>query len=507
MNKIKIGESGLIGRKLFNFLSTLIHVVIFGYLLANFHLEKHSALQGHFLFFAEGETGSYYEPMIRLAEEGSYSWKTSIDRYGNEAVMPSTRRTPGLLPLYYPLHRLFGELTAKDLIICIQVLLYLISIFALARSAELLLQEPLAYYGVHIISWLFWFDKPFVFLGIAESLSNSMLIFSLYFAVRLFRGGRFSINAGLFAVFSAWAVMLRPALLLWLVAVALIVALAFLKKQWRWQQVMRFTLVGMMPAFFCVLAWSCRNYSINKTIQPEDDVFLSSPGIYTPSTKSIFQLIKMWGGVVQRWVPNSEGAWLFTNAEVKPRDHYFFSSFDKAYFERIGALYQESRDRQTTDKRLDEIDAEIAEMVTSYIQAYRQEYPLRYHVLNPLRSTALFLHVKTYTYLPFPSVDQMNLLQKIVKLSQVLAVYVLYGLALLSLPFFFLKRVKGTGILLPFVFILLYLLFIGGIMGANEPRYLVPVFPFLTILASAPLARACYLVGYRYSRVRKESVS
>lgn len=483
----------------FNFLSGLVHLAILAYLLTCFYTEKRAALQGSALFFAEGETGSYYEPMVRLAEEGSYSWTTSIDRYGHEAVVPSTRRTPGLLPLYFPLHRLVGEAMAKDSMVFIQIMLYLISTYTLAKSAELLLKDSLAYHAMHIISWLFWFNKPFVFLGVPESLSNSMLIFSFYFLVRIFRGEKFYVNTVFFSFFSTWAVMLRPALLTWTIAVSLLVAMLFLLQKWNWRTTLHFTLIGVLPVVFCTLAWSYRNYGINKTFRPEDNIFRSSPGIYTPSVRSIFELIKTWGGVVQRWVPGSEGAWFFAEGQMEFKSHYFFASFDQSHFEHIKSLYRESQTLVPAE-RLDEIDVEINTMVSAYIEAYRREYPLRYYVLNPLRATGLFLHLKTYTYLPFPSLDNMDVIQKIIKLLQVVLVYALYGLSLISLPWFWRKGRRNPELLLPVAFILIYLLILGGIMGANEPRYLVPVFPFMLILAMVSVTRLLSAFGIMKGR-------
>ncbi|GEM_PF-5317190 len=472
-----------LNRDRLNLFFLAVHIIVLGHLWLNFREYKEATLQGYHFFFAEGETGSYYEPIIRLADTGEYSWRTSTDRYGSESIEPSTRRTPGLLPFFYPVYKISGdEKAAKDVVIIIQLLLFLLSVFALARSAELIFQTPLAYYGTHVLAALFWFNHPFVFLGIPESPANSMLIFSLFFFLRVVREQKVNQSLWLLALTGSWAIMLRPALIIWIFSLGIVVVLALLTSRWSLRRTLHIFMIGFVPIGLVMGLWVTRNYSINGTLAPEDSVFESSPAVYTPCTKAIYQLIGTWGGVVQHWVPGTEGSWFFASEETNPlKPHYHFGSYDQEWFSEIRTLYRESQEKSTSRERLDEIDQTVQTSIDGYIEEYAARYPFRYHVLNRMRAITIFIHLKTYSYLPYPAAAQMNILQLAIRSFQVVIVYLLYLIAAAGVMLTIYSREQLIFTLVPILFTILYILLLGGFLRAIEPRYLVPVFPFLMV--------------------------
>jgi hypothetical protein len=120
------------------------------------------------IFIASGDTIGYYEPVEAFAN--GYGYNTFC-------------RMPGLLPIYAPLYFLFGGIWGKTLVIVLQFLLSSLSVYFLARTAELIFNNNRIFY----ISFFLYAFSSFVSIwdhyGYSDSFSTSLLIFSFYLFV------------------------------------------------------------------------------------------------------------------------------------------------------------------------------------------------------------------------------------------------------------------------------------------------------------------------------------
>ncbi|GAB4378390.1 MAG: hypothetical protein Kow0075_08250 [Salibacteraceae bacterium] len=466
----------------------VIHLSVFAYLYSQFQQYRASSLLGNYLFHKEGETGSYFEPIENLVVNGEYAWVTSIDRFGTEAYKPSTRRPPGFVPIYYPLRLIFSQKTTRDLLVIIQLTVYLIGIFALAEAGKILFRDSRIYHLIHLFSLICWYEKPFVFLGIADSLCTSLIMLGTYSLARyLVHDSRAHLIG--FGIFSVWGIMLRPA------AVALPLAFGLYLLFFERKKVLAYLKLAVPIIAIPVVVWGAYVYTITGyTALPEDDVRKSMPGVYPPARVAIYQVLKANGEPTQYWILGSASSYLIggndNDAFIEP---LCFNEYDKDFFRTIKETFALSITHREDTALVLECDSKLTVMCNNYVEDYKSEFPLRYFVLNKFKALYKFLHIKTYTFLPLAEFSKLNVFQKLIRLQQVAIVYVLYLLSLITLV------IRG------FELKWTLWIYIGVYLGIHialltiEPRYLLPIFPAMYVLASLS---ALYLVNRLLERTR-----
>ncbi|MEM9025240.1 MAG: hypothetical protein AAGB22_15945, partial [Bacteroidota bacterium] len=81
-------------------------------------------------FIQAGETPTFYQPVEHLAEGNGYSYD-----YETPVLQPSTRRLPGLVPVYLPVYWLMGKDLARNAMVVLQLLLDLLATVLVVKLA------------------------------------------------------------------------------------------------------------------------------------------------------------------------------------------------------------------------------------------------------------------------------------------------------------------------------------------------------------------------------------
>ena len=439
------------------------------------------------LFISSGETVTYYSPIENLANGNGYSFE-DLSASGEIAkYLPSTRRVPGILPIYYPLYKLLGKEAARTTIVLVQFLLSVISVYFLALISLDIFQSKTPFYITLFLYTISSFVSIFDHIGLAESLSTSFVIFAIFF---LLKGLKKQQQCSIFlsGLFICWSIFLRPAVGVFFPVVLLFLVWYNTHNLFSYRATLKGLMLLSLTLIISVSGWSIRNYNATNQIIPlEDDVFKSMPYLYTPQVKAIRNLIAAWGGESARWQINSEGEWFFSK-EMDPDNHSVFSSrhFTNHYnldsLIRLREMFWLSQDHALPESEREVYKIKTSQTALFYTDNYKKEKPLCYFILSPLILTGKFLFIKTTNYLPFPPLNEMKLYHKLIKIFYIALYNLIMILGLVGLIIsIFRKKAELIIISLCPVF---YVIVMSLIFKSTEERYLVSLYPFLVLFSS-----------------------
>ena len=444
------------------------------------------------IFISGGETATYYKSIENLADGNGYSLKEVTGKDGKVEYIPSTRRVPGIMPLYYPLYKLLGKETARTIIILIQFLLSIISVYLLALISLDIFQSKIPFYLTLFIYSISSFVSIFDHIGLAESFSTSFAIFAIFFLLRGLKSQQkhLIILSGLFI---CWSTFLRPAVGVFFPVMLLFYLWYNTKNHFTYRNTFKGLIILSMPLALTVSAWTVRNYHVTGQFIPlEDDIFKSMPDLYNPQVKAIRTLIGAWGGEFVRWEKNSEGEWFF-NKELDSNNHnvynsrYFTSYYNLDSLIKLREVYWKSENSILSEAEREDYKIKTVETALLYTESYKKEKPLHYYILSPLILTAKFLFIKTTNYLPFPVLHDMALYHKLIKIFYIL----LYNLIMiLGITGFIISIFsKKIDLIIITLFPAFYIIVMSVVFKATEERYLVSLYPFLVLFSSFTIYR------------------
>lgn len=435
--------------------------------------------KNEYLFIHEGETPTYFEPLENLVVGKGYSWNTSTTRFGDYKEVASTRRVPGIGVIYLPLRKIMEKSLALDALIITQWLLHILSWVLLIGSAKKYfnIQSSRVLWTLVLLSSFSTFDKVFNSYGLAESLSNSALIASLSFFILY----RLNPTNGLLLIagcFSAWSIFLRPATgLFWgLSFIAISFPIFYGKVS---IQKIQSSIVYMLPLMILLFSWGFRNYSATGSfVLLEDNIYKSQPATYTPIRKNIREVSLSLGERFEPWIEGSFGQFMFQE-ENSPRSLSDFA-WDKTSSNLMLELRELDQNSQKSKDRLEiaQMDERSTIIRDQLLESVKAEMPFRYYFIAPISHLKDLLNKKFYSYLPFPPLHKMTLIQKVIKVWEAIYHYLLIGAfitIILMKPSFFRHEVFS----LILVFPVAYIVVMSVVFGAAEPRYIVSVYPFL----------------------------
>ncbi|MEX1015004.1 MAG: hypothetical protein WDZ80_07665, partial [Candidatus Paceibacterota bacterium] len=405
-------------------------------------------------------------------------------------LQPSSRRMPGILPLYAPLYSLFEQVVARDLMIIIQLLLSIIAVALLYEIAHLITKNELT---AQLAFWVYLispFTGIYDHFGLAESLTTSFSIFGVFFYLKSKhlinhkRGQVFYIlSSGIFLI---WAITLRSAVALLLALVLCDLVFTYLKFN-KNLSLLRVPLI-LIPTFLVLSIWVGRNYVVKNEFTPlGDSVFKSMPHIYTQAEKSLRPLINHWGGQRKKFYPNSMGAFFYDNTQSTSMfpDYIFNNSFTKDSLIQLKSYFLKAHKEMTNEN----IFRNKAKKVQ---QQFRKDHPVKYHFIAPIKSLFRLYFISSDYRLPFPSFSEMSLLQKLIKISNILLFNAIAVFALMGLVLSLTKVNPNISLILyPFM----YSIILGCILYNTEVRYQAIVFPFLVIPASIAFTKLIEIVS------------
>lgn len=466
-----------------------LKILQFLYFTALFHENWPENRRIGAVFISEGETRTFYEPMENLIHGNGYS-SLFVSEYEDLVEMrPSTRRMPGLVPLYVPLRLFFDEALSKNFIILLQLCMTLLCILLMGQIAELLFSKPFAFYIASALFTVSSFTSIYDHYGLGESFSISFSILALWFYLSARKDSSppwYILAAGFFI---AWSTFMRPAMLLLGILMASDLLLSSSSMRVHWKSLALKTLILLFPGLFFLGIWVARNYvHTNKIILLEDSIYESLPSTYPPQRKELRNLIKRLGGNYKPFYPQTMGQWFTDSASAHDpfNDLSQFSSLSYQHLEQLRRLYLKSVDQQLSRETRETNKRHFIASAQSSVEQIRDEHPFYYHITSRLKAISRLIFIPTDPSLPFPERAQLTAFQFVLKVGFLLLYNILVLLGLLGLITYALSSFKQSAprhvSLLSFP--LVYILIVGGVLFNIEYRYLAPIYPFWILLTT-----------------------
>ncbi len=456
------------------------------------------------------ETSTFLGPAESMINGGDYQ-SNPDDKWTR------VTRMPGYAAPYF-LFRLFcSPFVAKGLLVLAQVLLGGISIYYLALVSQMLTNKVSVFYITFILysisTYVCVLDR---YVG-PESLGVSILIFSIYFAMRYKQTGRNSFIA-ISGLLLTWTILLR---------VIAITILPFFLLYFLWDNgkrmsirirsiLDRFKKMRIPLSLFLIwligfeLWWIPRNYRDLKMIIPfQYNRWVEGTGEPAEDLEyHMYNWIKTVGGDMIFYRPNTLAAWMcntpFAGKDWLPPSRIFTSTFNldsvRSMRRDFLLIQTEIIDHNTHHHTLSQNNAAriLNARFDAYTINYKQEKPFYYFVLNRIVLLKEFLVNSGSIYLPFKKLDSMkaDYFGIFFKISQSILYWIvlLFGLAGGFLAWrarnpenmFILSATLVLICVFPFI-----LLFI-------DIRFFNPAYALLTILASISIQKCLSLIwNYR----------
>lgn len=187
---------------------------------------------------------------------------------------------------------------------------------------------------------------------------------------------------------------------------------------------------------------------------------------------AIRKLIRTWGGDMLYWTEGSMG-----NALMNPNTSL---SIEKDLPQRVS----------TTDYQVDSINVlrsfylnrnqqKAAEMANRFLHSYQKHKPFEAYFFSRIRLIGKFFFRLIRHDLPFPSRDQIQSYQFIIKAFFILYYYLWAVIGIIGWLSIFWK--KNTLLRLWILFPISMTIVLTTVLGMIEERYLLPLFPFMLI--------------------------
>ncbi|MFN5620379.1 MAG: hypothetical protein ACK478_03680 [Flavobacteriales bacterium] len=425
------------------------------------------------------DTPMYYDPMEAFSQEGSYL---------------SICRMPGLMPVYLPFRSILEEQQAVQCVVVFQVIADIITSWLVCLMAVRFFPSL----RVLTISTVLTCAGSFVSVRsiylLSDSLGISALILSAFFLTRFADTEKKSslFWSGLLLV---WAIFLRQILIL-ILPVYGIILLTLTHLNWR--KFIRYSLWLFAPALIILASWTIRNRLVyDRTIilvAPVEECMTQ----LTPAYSSIRKFIIITGKDFQPWTIGDAAHWFVQPDSLgRLRIPYAPSTYTSEF--NADSLIQLKRDYITLlaltegTSAYAQLEGTIIEKSKRFGESYISEHPMKFYVGDKLGFLFKFLFPKKIDDLPLPSLSEMNPIQKFMKGSSLLLLWIISALSLFGFAYalFSWKNHLLIWALIPFS-----LIAVQSYLGFIEQRFLAVSYPFMAVMAAAVLN------GF-YTRVKK----
>ena len=410
-----------------------------------------------------GDTSGYFNPAESLAQGQGYS---------------SVCRMPAFAPIYCGVSALFNPFVAYQFVILVQFVVGILSVVWVARLAGYLAQNKKAYYIAGIIysaSLLIAVWDPML---LSDSLGNSFLILAFYLAIRFKNEWNWKLVFWS-SLFLTWSIFFRQ------IHVLFIPVLYFLLL--KRTDFYKSSILFGIPLFLAFGSWTSYNYSKTNRFIPMVDSFSSCYGYLPEQLIAIRDLVIAWGEDCQPWVANSASNYLIAKEgciQTPLSNRHYTTVYGAVEMRQLKEDYQRFYyDLEGAAK--DSVGSVILAKAKSYREAYVNEHPSDFYVMNRFRLMKQFLFPARIDNIPGPAFAQMNTIQKGVKLGSYALLLLVNVLALILFIPVILKDWKGRWWLVSSWVLFLVL---GGVLGFIEQRYLVPCYFFFTIIVAVGIS-------------------
>ncbi|MCU0391674.1 MAG: hypothetical protein MUE81_11210 [Thermoflexibacter sp.] len=478
------------------FLAFVIKLMVILFLTYNLELWNGDGLIG----VCNGDCPDYLHTAEMVAQTGTFG------KMYDGKVLPYAGRMPGYDVILAPLSMSFEEITVKNIVYVLQILLSALSTYYLAKTIYWVFPSERLFYFVFFVYGINSFVTLYDLFILTESFFVSAFIISFY----LFISAKTNWHYFLAGLFLTWAILMRPYILpLWVIFNIYLVYIFFVKKTAALRMVIRVVLSFNLVFILTETIWITRNYlQFNKFIPIVTDVYA---GLKEGKLLALMEFVQAWGGDIIWWNPDSEIALFYKIPQIAHLptqykslndlpDYVFTSVYNADSLANLKKLYEKSNDTQLSSEEREILDKTITKSLRKYRKAFISEKPFYFYVVAPLRLLPKFLfHSGSYNISNKPFIQQ-NWFQKVVKLFY----SSLYYFTLLG-GFFFIFYAIFNYYKLPLSYLLLLIipLYIIAlcplVLRRIEYRYFILAYPYFTILA-------CYMLNLIVSYFYKTKI-
>ena len=338
-------------------------------------------LDGLFVFVSDSR--AYFTPLEEYIKSGNFGLV----------------RLPGIFPVYAPLYFIFGEYIARNLIVLIQ---FIVSIWSIWMFGKIVFD----YFGRHtaiifiIISGLSIPLMDIVFLGLMDSFSISFLLLSISFYYKWNKTNTI-FNLFLSGVFITWSFFLREVAIVpyFLMTIVLLIG----KRNF----FSKIKLVLIFTAVFILAesSWILTNYYYT------DRIILARTIDASDEYKAMYSLAPTFGGRFPKWY---EGGWFFDRENDCEIENFPFSErvFTPDYS--LDDLIKLKKDYCSLD--FDENNIGFLNRVSDIKNSYKKHRWYDYYFLNYFRHLIDYLyHPTVFIVLPVKAWNNANTIEKLLK--------------------------------------------------------------------------------------------
>lgn len=426
----------------------------------------------NYIFVNSKDFNSYVDPAINFIETG-----TCFELMANKKLY--AHKMPGMVPILAPLYFLFGYSWSLTFLVILQFIADVIACVMLASITFKLTKNRAMTWVSFSIFTLSTIVSVSSHYAVSELFCTCFSIYSFYFVIFSYKNNGYW-TGGLFA---AWAIFFRPTAILLLIVIPLL--LLGLKKQNYFIhgiQLKKAVIIFLTPFIFFESCWIIRNYVLMERFIPAE---ISQENFGDPAFKSLISLIQSIGGDNQSWNPDSEMRWFNTPgtinydsnfAESNPFPNYALSN-GMPLDSLLNLRSKYYRYTFNTQNFNIQIEDSIVRQSNRLILSFKKQAPLYYYFISPLRIVKTFLFIKR----PYGFSFKVNgVLEKSIRFWHYAFYQIILWLSIIS--FVFVRKMGNLKVLV--LFVISHVFIYGIILRLSENRYIVPIYPFMSILAS-----------------------
>lgn len=408
--------------------------------------------------YASGDYYSYIGAMENYFQQGKYYF---VNQVGD--TIKAGRSPHFTLP--YLLARHFTSRTgATDFLSIVNIVLGTFAILCMAIMASVLRANSRRIFYVTIaLGMISTYVSNWDFITLPDSPGASLMMIGLYYFWKAYSSNEKIVkNIFLASFFFSWAIMLRP----FLVVIILAPALIFLFRKKNIYPILgKVVLAAVIPFLLFILPWVVRNYQVfGKFVPFQQDVYAGYG--YQPAelqTRKLMTAMGEDGGSF--WDPTAMASYFSP-------DRYTTSVYQYPGYVKEDTLLMQTIEEIRKDyfhivsTHLKTEGDILVRKVDSLRSAYIQKYKWRFYLTNPLKRTVKFWGHSGSYYISVEKGPRLPILGfKIIQSALYYLVLILGAIGLLRLGR---KNEIGYILLLPLVFITIMSPLLFGFM---EPRY------------------------------------
>jgi Alg9-like mannosyltransferase family len=434
------------------------------------------------LVLKSSDYGYFIKPVENYFETGVFFY---IDK-----EHPFAGRMPGYWLSYFLLRFIFSPHYAIILMSILQILLSAISVYALARAAEIVSGRKKIF---QIVFWIYAFNLYTISFDIqtqSESMAISCASFLLYFISKYFFERKS--NSILFwaGFFTAWLIFLRPFMGFMILLMPCILFFYNYKGINKNSFKQAFVAIFIFCFSFILIetTWIVRNYLMLKEFIPlESNITQSYGKVYSKPWIKIRGFIKTVGENPAYFEPGTMAEWYRNTIDVNENKYEFNSNVFKNVSYTKDSLIELKRNYNIFyATKNDSIENYYEKLCINAAIRYSEEYKannkINYYVLYPIKRCKMFIFNSGSSYLLLPPFAQMNWHQRLVKLFTSFYYYLVLVSSFIALIVALYRKKYNAFNISLFSSIFVLILIIVFYADIQENRYFMPVFPFVFML-------------------------